>query len=147
MSKTIEDKALEGWGATEVPHFCVYVLTNGQMLNGSFMGMQRDRDHREINEFMPHIKDRHLYDGVPYVRGFMKRGNIRVNAAAHEIDFQFWKIPTYEQWQTIRSIIKDAEEIGQIIRFEKWYPNRTNLWFDEDEFKEWYRERVNFCLY
>ena len=51
--KTIEEKAIQAWGTTNVPKFCTYLLINGEMLNGSYEGYRRDIDHREINEFMP----------------------------------------------------------------------------------------------
>lgn len=36
--RTIEQRAKQEWGTTEVPQFAVYMLTDGEMLNGSFGG-------------------------------------------------------------------------------------------------------------
>lgn len=71
--RTIEERAIKEWGTTEVPQFAVYMLKNGEMLNGSYEGFQRDRDHREINEFMYSTKNS-KYSGYPYIYRFMKNG-------------------------------------------------------------------------
>lgn len=149
MRKTIETKAKEHWGTTQVPQFATYMLTNGEMLNGSYMGHQRDIDHREINEFMYSIKNsKYIGAGFPYIYRFMKRGNIRMCCDQNTSCFEFWKIPTYEQWQTIKMIFRDAEELGLSIYIEKYNPNGSNkIFYDKNDFIKWYHDKVNFCLY
>ena len=120
--RTIEERAKAEWGTTTVPQFAVYMLPDGDMLNGSFGGFQRDRDHRSINEFMPKLNNGKPYEGYPYIQRFINRGNIRMNCNRESINLQFWKTPTYEQWQTIRWILKEAEEFNLEIRIEKYYP-------------------------
>ena len=148
IRKTIETRAKAEWGTTEVPQFAVYMLTDGSMLNGSFGGFQRDRDHREINEFMPHINNSKPYEGYPYIRRFMNRGNIRMSCNRESINLQFWKTPTIEQWRTIKTILKEAREFGLSIYIEKYYPKKRSIcFFEKDEFANWLSERVNWCLY
>ena len=116
--KIIEERAKITWGTTEVPQFAIYMLTDGTMLNGSFGGFQRDRDHREINEFMPHINNGKPYEGYPYIRRFMNRGNIRMSCNRESINLQFWKTPTREQWHSLRQILEEAEDLRQSIYIE-----------------------------
>ena len=145
--KTIEERAKIAWGTTEVPQFAIYMLTDGTMLNGSYEGHQRDIDHREINEFMPCVGGK-SYEGYPYIFRFLNRGNIRMNRNRDGINIQFWHTPTYEQWQTLRQILKDAEEMRQSIFIEKYYPNKgSKVFFDRYSFANWLSERVNWCLY
>ena len=147
--RTIEQRAKEEWGTTTVPQFAVYMLLDGDMLNGSFGGFQRDRDHREINEFMPKLNNGKPYEGYPYIQRFINRGNIRMNCNRESINLQFWKTPTYEQWKTIRWIIKEAEELKLKIRIEKYYSNnkKTICFYDRESFVEWLSSQVNWCLY
>ena len=147
--RTIEERAKAEWGTTQVPQFSVYMLTDGEMLNGSFGGFQRDRDHREINEFMPKLNNGKPYEGYPYIQRFMNRGNIRMNCNRENINLQFLKTPTYEQWQTIRWIIKEAEELNLKICIERYYSNSKRLIYftDRESFIEWLSSRVNWCLY
>ena len=146
--KTIEERAKIAWGTTEVPQFAVYMLTDGTMLNGSFGGFQRDRDHREINEFMPHINNGKPYEGYPYIRRFMNRGNIRMSCNRESINIQFWKTPTREQWHSLRQILEEAEDLRQSIYIEKYYPHKSaDVFFDRYSFANWLSERVNWCLY
>ena len=147
--RTIEQRAKAEWGTTTVPQFAVYMLPNGDMLNGSFGGFQRDRDHREINEFMPKLNNGKPYEGYPYIQRFINRGNIRMNCNRESINLQFWKTPTYEQWKTIRWIIKEAEELNLKIRIEKYYSNnkKTICFYDRESFVEWLSSQVNWCLY
>ena len=147
--RTIEQRAKEEWGTTTVPQFAVYMLLDGDMLNGSFGGFQRDRDHREINEFMPKLNNGKPYEGYPYIQRFINRGNIRMNCNRESINLQFWKTPTYEQWKTIRWIIKEAEELNLKIRIEKYYSNnkKTICFYDRESFVEWLSSQVNWCLY
>lgn len=148
IRKTIEQKALAEWGTTKEPRFAVYMLTDGSMLDGSFGGFQRDRDHREINEFMPHINNGKPYEGYPYIRRFMNRGNIRMSCNKESINLQFWHTPTWEQWHSLRKILEDAEELGQSIYIEKYYPKKRSVCFlDKYSFVNWLSERVNWCLY
>lgn len=146
--RTIEQRAKAEWRTTTVPQFSVYLLTNGEMLNGSFGGFQRDRDHREINEFMPKLNNGKSYEGMPYIRRFMKRGNIRMHCNRESVNLQFWKTPTREQWITLREILKECEELDMRIYIEKYYPYKRSItFFDRESFGEWLSSHVNWCLY
>ena len=146
--RTIEQRAKAEWGTTTVPQFAVYMLPDGDMLNGSFGGFQRDRDHREINEFMPKLNNGKPYEGMPYIRRFMKRGNIRMHCDRESINLQFWKTPTRDQWITLRTILKEYEDLGMRIYIEKYYPYKRSItFFDRESFVEWLSSQVNWCLY
>ena len=146
--RTIEQRAKEEWGTTQVPQFAIYMLTDGEMLNGSFGGFQRDRDHREINEFMPKWENGRHYDGMPYIYRFIKRGNIRMHCNRESINLMFWKVPTRDQWITLRDILKECEELNMRIFIEKYYPLKRNITFyDRESFGEWLSSQVNWCLY
>lgn len=146
--RTIEERAKQEWGTTEIPQFAIYMLPDGDMLNGSFEGFQRDRDHREINEFMPTLNNGKLYDGRPYIRRFMKRGNIRIHCDKESINLQFWKTPTRDQWISLRTILKECEELNMSIYIEKYYPlKRSITFYDKETFVEWLSSHVNFYLY
>ena len=146
--RTIEQRAKEEWGTTMVPQFSVYMLTDGEMLNGSFGGFQRDRDHREINEFMPKLNNGKSYEGMPYIRRFMKRGNIRMHCNRESVNLQFWKTPTREQWITLKEILKECEELDMRIYIEKYYPlKRSITFYNRESFAEWLSSQVNWCLY
>lgn len=146
--KTIEERAKQEWGTTEIPQLAIYMLLDGDMLNGSFEGFQRDRDHREINEFMPILNNGKLYDGMPYIRRFMKRGNIRIHCDKESINLQFWKTPTRDQWISLRTILKECEELNMRIYIEKYYPlKRSITFYDKKTFVEWLSSQVNFYLY
>lgn len=147
--KTIEEKAIQAWGTTNVPKFCTYLLINGEMLNGSYEGYRRDIDHREINEFMPVVnKKEYEYSSTHYIYRFMKRGNIRMNCNEDSICFEFWKIPTREQWRTLQWIIKEASQFDMSIYIEKYNPNSQNKIFrDKLEFEDWLQQHANYFLY
>lgn len=146
--RTIEERAKAEWGTTQVPQLAIYMLPDGDMLNGSFEGFRRDRDHREINEFMPILNNGKLYDGMPYIRRFMKRGNIRIHCDKESVNLQFWKTPTRDQWISLRTILKECEELNMRIYIEKYYPlKRSITFFDKETFVEWLSSHVNFYLY
>lgn len=146
--RTIEQIAKAEWGTTQVPQFAIYMLTDGEMLNGSFGGFQRDRDHREINEFMPHLNNGKHYEGMPYIRRFMKRGNIRIHCNNDSINLQFWKIPTIDQWYVLRKLLKDCEDLGMRVYVEKYYPyQRSETFYTLHDFSCWMYNKVNWCLY
>ena len=147
--KTIEERATQAWGTTNVPQFCTYLLTNGEMLNGSYEGYRRDIDHREINEFMPVVnKKEYEYSSTPYVHRFMKRGNIRMNCNDNSICLEFWKIPTREQWRTLQWIFEEASKFDMSIYIEKYNPNSQNKIFRSKwEFEDWLQQHVNYFLY
>lgn len=146
--RTIEQRAKAEWGTTTVPQFAIYMLTDGEMLNGSFGGFQRDRDHREINEFMPKLDNGKPYEGMPYIYRFIKRGNIRMSCNRESINLMLWKIPTRDQWITLRTILKEFEELNMSIYIEKYYPHKRNITFyDKESFGKWLSSQVNWCLY
>lgn len=141
--KTIEDKAINLLGTTEVPRLALYMLLNGTMLNGSYDGFYRNVDHRQIAEVM-YITSKKIYDGLPYVRRFMARGNIRMNCNTNSINLQFWKVPSRDQWMTLQTILKEAEELGLQIYIEKYYPTqKPKIFFSEREFANWLQSQVN----
>ena len=146
--RTIEQRAKAEWGTTMVPQFSVYMLTDGEMLNGSFGGFQRDRDHREISAFMPKLNNGKSYEGMPYIRRFMKRGNIRMHCNRESVNLQFWKTPTREQWITLREILKECEDLDMRIYIEKYYPlKRSITFYNKESFVKWLSSQVNWCLY
>jgi hypothetical protein len=56
--------------------------------------------------------------------------------------------PTREQWHSLRKILKDAENLGQSIYIEKYYPKKRSVcFFEENDFANWLSERVGWCLY
>lgn len=94
---TIEERAEKAWGLTNNPVCAIYMLKNGNLLNGSFEGRQRDRDHREIGYFYKQSTRQQPGDSSIYIYKFMRRGNLRVGC--HETGFiiELLTTPTEEQ--------------------------------------------------
>lgn len=149
--KTIEQRALEHWGETLIPQHATYLLISGEMLNGSYEGRQRDIDHREINEFMPCIKkekSNNYYAGYEYITRFLNRGNIRMNCSNTDFNLELRRIPTYEQWWSLKRLLDEAEELNQNICIELKYNKKSPLvFYDKWEFIEFLRGKLSFCLY
>ena len=62
--------------------------------------------------------------------------------------FEFWKIPTREQWRTLQLIIKEASQFDMSIYIEKYNPNSQNKIFrNKWEFEDWLQRHVNYFLY
>lgn len=147
MKLTAEQKAKNLWGTTSRIALCIYILVDGIMLNGSYEGYQRDKDHREINEFLYHSKNDQYSE--PMIR-FIKRGNIRCNANKYGINLEFKKLPTFEQWQTLKKVFSFANARDIPITIEQTFVTTgktKNYWIDTYKFEEWYQSQVNFCLY
>jgi hypothetical protein len=141
---TIEERAKKHYGITTVPEFAGYMLPDGKMLNFSDGGYQRDQDHRNISYFYK-TKDGDGCFGT-YMYKFMRRGNIRCSCNECCYGFEFSKLPTKEQWITLRDIHRDAEEMGKSFIIEKKMPNGIKT-FDFDEFSLYLENHADYYLY
>lgn len=97
---------------------------------------------------MPKLSNGKPYEGMPYIRRFMKRENIRMHCNRDSINLQFWKTPTYDQWIILRKLLKECEDLGMRIYIEKYYPyQRSITFYTLHDFTDWLSERVIWCLY
>lgn len=147
MRFSAEQKAVMSWGITNNINLCIYILKDGQMLNGSYEGYQRDKDHREINEFLYSVKNDRCSEPM---KRFIKRGNIRVHANKDGINLEFKRLPNYKQWQTLKKVFSIANTQDIPITIEQTLISKEktkNYWIDTYEFEEWYQSQVDFLLY
>ena len=134
-------KAKDTFGTTKDLSLCGYILTDGSLLKMSYMGLQRDMDHREIRDIMD------TDDGSDAMITFINMGNIRL----HQRSFEISKPLTDKQKPVIACVIAYAQKSdypymsvdianpkGQVIKtFEYEYPtvsavfNDINNYFDE----------------
>lgn len=98
----IEERAKKFYGITECFELAGYLLENGEMLNFSDGGYQRDQDHRNIGFFFEKAS------GVNAMIKFMNRGNIRVSCHNTDYCFELSKQPTLKQTQQIKKAYYEA---------------------------------------
>lgn len=91
----IEEKAKSKFGLTNSYELAGYMFENGEMLNLSYMGYQRDEDHRTISQFFS------TANYTDAMLKFMRRGNIRIMCSKSHYFFEFIKKPTKEQLHMI----------------------------------------------
>ena len=109
----IEERAKKYYGITDVFEFAGYILPNGEMLNFSYGGYQRDEDHRNIGCFFSTAQ------GWEAMVKFMKRGNIRVCCSSSGFRFEFIRKPTKEQIQTMREAYRTARKLQMPFMIEQ----------------------------
>lgn len=102
----IEERAKKYYGTTNIFEFAGYILPNGEMLNFSYGGYQRDEDHRNIGCFFSKAQ------GWVSMVKFMRRGNIRVCCSSSGFHFEFIRKPTREQIRTMQEAYKVARLNG-----------------------------------
>ena len=120
---TIEERMIQAWGTTDTPELAIYLLPDGTFVNGSYCGFQRDRDHRDINEFFkPSIRQDHDV----YIEKAMYRGNIRVMCDTQGYWFELAKTPTRKQ--VIRLYEANEQAIINRIEFGIGIRKRPNFW-------------------
>lgn len=107
---SIEAKAMRTWGTTNLPELCVWLTKEGAMINGSYEGNQRDRDHREIAGFYKRSKFESPGSSWVYIKKFMKRGNIRVGCSKCGYYLEIWGTPTEAQLYIINLFHEAASE-------------------------------------
>lgn len=122
---TIEERAVKAWGLTNDPCCCIYMLKDGTMLNGSYEGFQRDRDHREIGQFYKHSKKEQPGDASLYIYKFMRRGNLRVGCHETGYVIELLTTPTKEQISTMIELYDIAKAYG--IEFAIGIVNRKHV--------------------
>ncbi len=96
-------KAKEMFGTTEIIDYAGYILTDGDMLNFTYDGYQRDMDHREISHAIHPDSDGYS-DGLIQ---FVTYGNIRVMPNGIELS----KRPTQPQIRRIAEFIRHKDSI------------------------------------
>lgn len=118
----IEERAKSLFGTTEYPEFAGYILENGDMLNFSYGGYQRDEDHRIIGQFFSNAQ------GTDAMLKFMRRGNIRVMCSNSHYYFELINKPTKQQFNRLREaflyayknnidfLVERSNPQGRIIR-------------------------------
>lgn len=98
---TIEERLLKAYGKTDNPMLAVWLLRDGTLINGSYSGQVRERDHSEINEFYkPSVRQK---DGSSfiYIQKFMRRGNIRVGCSDVAGVMQYAVTPSESQMKVL----------------------------------------------
>lgn len=106
---TIEERAYKDWGETNNPFHACWMTTDGRMLNGSYEGYQRDRDHRDISFYFAESKREKICSQPLYIRKFENRGNIRMSCDDCEFCFEISKTVTEKQLGTMMKIASIAE--------------------------------------
>lgn len=115
----IEMRAKKEYGTTEVFEFAGWLLKDGDMLNFSHEGYQRDDDHRSIAQFFSKVQ------GTEALYKFMRRGNIRCNCNASGFCFEFDKLPTKEQFDCLYEAWRQAERYDVPFIIEKGETGRS----------------------
>lgn len=107
---TIEQRLLRDCGTTEEPCLAVWLLPDGEWVNGSCEGFQRDQDHHEIGAyFRPSVRQEPGSTYI-YIRKFMRRGNIRVSCAQGFCRAEMLVPPTRSQ------VVQVLEKFGPLAR-------------------------------
>jgi len=102
-------KAVKDYGITDNPKLAGYILPNGQMLNMSGTGYQREFDHGEMARYFPK-KDQDQTQGM---RTFIARtGAIRVGFYPDSIYVHFSQPPTTAQIETIMKNFNRGSEMA-----------------------------------
>lgn len=114
---SIEEKARNTFGETNVFQFAGYLMSDGTMLNFSYGGYQRDEDHRAIGQFFSNSQ------GTEAMLKFMRRGNIRVMCHNGYYCFEFIVPPTKEQQLVLKEAAKEARQMDYDFLLEKDKPN------------------------
>lgn len=109
---TIEERAYKDWGETNNPFHACWMTTDGRMLNGSYEGYQRDRDHRDISFYFTRSVREDPGSSQIYLRKFENRGNIRMSCTDFEFCFEISRTVTEKQLRTMRKIASIAERTG-----------------------------------
>jgi len=134
----IEERAKAMFGTTEIHEFAGYIFENGEMLNLSYEGYQRDEDHRIISQFFSTAYD------TDAMHKFMRRGNIRVMCSRTHYFFEFIKKPTKAQINQIRNAYLYAYKNGIEFMIERSdnKGHAVEQFYDLYEFLEKYNTEV-----
>ena len=134
----IEERAKKVFGTTEVFELAGYLMPNGEMLNFSYSGYQREEDHRIIEQFFSKAQ------GTTALNKMLRRGNIRVLCSRDSYCFEFWRTPTKEQIYMLKLAEREANELGYYFCIEQSHPNGNITkahWYSVLEYQQ--RKEVN----
>lgn len=109
---SIEYRAFRAWGRATTPECCAWITKEGVMINGSYDGHQRDRDHRDISGFFKTSKFEDPGSSWIYVKKFMRRGNIRVGCSRCGYYMEICGTPTEPQLYIIDAFHTAASKQG-----------------------------------
>ena len=103
----INQHLINSFGATDDYTLAGYILTNGQMLNLSYEGYQRDIDHRDITPTLEEIDGVEIPENEPGGNSagmiwFMNQGAIRISPNTIDLHIP----PTIAQKQTLNRFIR-----------------------------------------
>ncbi len=105
---TIEERLKKKYGVTNNMHLAVWLLPNGDLINGSHDGIRRTVDHSEISEFFAPSKRQTPGSSYIYIEKFMRRGNIRIALSDLVLAFELHKTPTRAQLDILTPAILDC---------------------------------------
>lgn len=122
---TIEERAIKLFGITDNPTLALYMTKEGILINGSYEGYQRDRDHRDISQFFKRSKREQLGASGIYIYKFMNRGNIRMGCSSVGFIMNILTTPTEEQLLKLLKLSSIADRYQ--IEFGIGVVNRKNF--------------------
>ncbi|MHA2067706.1 MAG: hypothetical protein ACXABY_25370 [Candidatus Thorarchaeota archaeon] len=105
-------KAIELFGETLCPSLCGFILPDGTMLDFSYEGRQRDRDHRDISEVWYELSEhKECPDGTDAMIQFEHMGAVRYSQYGDgvSVSLNTYHWPTWAQWDRIRENGTDCE--------------------------------------
>lgn len=147
---TIEQRLIAKCGLTNDFYLSLWMLKNGQLVNGSYEGHQRDIDHHEIGEFFKPSKRQTPGSSYIYIRKFMNRGNIRMGCSPCGCCVEFTKIPTQEQFNMLQRLANFAYDNGLPIQFTR-HSNARGTIRESTKAFVWYTQQYTHlkitCLY
>ena len=124
------DLAKAHFGTTMRPDLAGYILTDGSMLNFSFMGKFRDIDHREISDVLDYINTDDL-PGAAMIE-FMRYGNIRVTSVGFDIITNITDKQKAPLTKLIRKINAAGEKLYVDVTDNDGYTVKTFEYNNED---------------
>lgn len=142
---TIEQRLVKKMGTTENSLLAMWMLRDGNYVNGTIWGTQRDIDHVEINRFYKKSKREEPGGYSLYIRKFMNRGNIRVGCSNAGWCFEMTRKPSREQADRLYRAITDARRQGTETCFKRNHDSRTKpVWEDEFQFLEYLNRYTDY---
>ena len=114
---SIESRAKKYYGLTDCFQLAGYLLQDGTMLNFSDGNYQRDQDHRNIGYFYTNAL------GTNALRKFLRRGNIRIMCHENSYNFEYYKLPTKEQFRQLQHAY---------FEFQKNIKPNSSFWIEKE---------------